>query len=142
MLDLMVDLVVDAVTRPSPITAGAMMHLIDCYCGSGLFCICSSLHFDVCAGIEDNEMAISDARENAASNSIRNCNFMAASANEYSRARCPLLSAVQSRTAKRRTATTTKRRVVACHWGISSGIRRWFWLARHARGACWSSLIS
>ena len=80
MLDLMVDLVVDAATRASPTTGGAMTHLIDCYCGSGLFCIGSSSHFDVCVGIEVNEMAISEARENAASNGIRNCDFVAASA--------------------------------------------------------------
>jgi 23S rRNA (uracil1939-C5)-methyltransferase/tRNA (uracil-5-)-methyltransferase len=80
MLDLMVDLVVDAATKASPTTGGAMTHLIDCYCGSGLFCIGSSSHFDVCVGIEVNEIAISEARENAASNGIRNCDFVAASA--------------------------------------------------------------
>ena len=80
MLDLMVDLVVDAATKASPTTGAAMTHLIDCYCGSGLFCIGSSSHFDVCVGIEVNEIAISEARENAASNGIRNCDFVAASA--------------------------------------------------------------
>ena len=80
MLDLMVDLVVDAATKASPTTGAAMTHLIDCYCGSGLFCIGSSSHFDVCVGIEVNEIAITEARENAASNGIRNCDFVAASA--------------------------------------------------------------
>jgi tRNA/tmRNA/rRNA uracil-C5-methylase (TrmA/RlmC/RlmD family) len=79
MLDLMVDLVVDAATKASP-GGKTMTHLIDCYCGSGLFCIGSSSSFDVCVGIEVNEMAISEARENAALNGIRNCDFVAASA--------------------------------------------------------------
>jgi 23S rRNA (uracil1939-C5)-methyltransferase/tRNA (uracil-5-)-methyltransferase len=79
MLDLMVDLVVDAATAASP-DGMAMTHLIDCYCGSGLFCIGSSSHFDVCVGIEVNEMAITEARDNALLNGIRNCDFVAASA--------------------------------------------------------------
>ena len=61
----MVDLVLDAATRASPTTGGAMTHLIDCYCGSGLFYIDSSSHLDVCVGIEVNEMSLSEARENA-----------------------------------------------------------------------------
>ncbi len=92
MLDLMVDLVVDAATRASPATGGAMTHLIDCYCGSGLFCIGSSSHFDVCVGIEVNEVAISEARENAASNGIRNCDFVAASAEAIFSSEVPVVA--------------------------------------------------
>ena len=72
MLDLRVYLVLDAATRASPTTGGAMTHLINCYCGSGLFYIDSSSHLDVCVGIEVNEISISEARENAASNGIEN----------------------------------------------------------------------
>jgi 23S rRNA (uracil1939-C5)-methyltransferase/tRNA (uracil-5-)-methyltransferase len=57
-----------------------MMHLIDWYCGSGLFCIGPLLRFDTCIGIEVNKMAISEAQENAALNSVRNRDFVAASA--------------------------------------------------------------
>jgi 23S rRNA (uracil1939-C5)-methyltransferase/tRNA (uracil-5-)-methyltransferase len=142
MLDLMVDLVMDAATRASPTTGGEMTHLIDCYCGSGLFCIGSSSHFDVCVGIEVNEMAISEARENAASNGICNCYFVAASAEAIFSSEVPFVVGSAIDDVKRRTRMTMKRRVVACYRGISPGIRRWFWSARRARGAQWSSSIS
>jgi len=79
MLPKMVDLVVDAATVPSP-SGKAMTHLIDCYCGSGLFAIGSSSSFEACVGIEVNEMAVEEARENAALNGIENCAFVSASA--------------------------------------------------------------
>ncbi|KAK1742346.1 tRNA (uracil-5-)-methyltransferase [Skeletonema marinoi] len=79
MLPKMVDLVVDAATIPSP-SGKAMTHLIDCYCGSGLFAIGSSSSFEACVGIEVNEMAVEEARENAALNGIENCAFVSASA--------------------------------------------------------------
>ena len=79
MLPKMVDLVVDAATAPSP-TGKAMTHLIDCYCGSGLFAIGSSSSFEACVGIEVNELAVEEARENAALNNIENCAFVSASA--------------------------------------------------------------
>lgn len=79
MLPKMVDLVVDAATKVSPY-GKEMTHLIDCYCGSGLFAIGSSSSFDVCVGIEVNEKAVEEARENAALNGIVNCNFVSASA--------------------------------------------------------------
>ncbi len=141
MLDLMVDLVMDATTRASPTTGGAMTHLIDCYCGSGLFCIGSSLHFDVCIGIKVNKMAISEAWENAASNGICNCDFVAASAKAIFLSKVPFVVGSAINDVKRRTRMTTKRRVVACYRGISPGIRRWFWSALRARGAQWSSSI-
>mmetsp|Transcript_29895 Transcript_29895/g.62906 ORF Transcript_29895/g.62906 Transcript_29895/m.62906 type:complete len:602 (-) Transcript_29895:51-1856(-) len=79
MLTKMVDLVVTAATQKSP--AGEdMTHLIDCYCGSGLFAIGSSSSFDVCVGIEVNDKAVEEARENAALNGIENCAFVSASA--------------------------------------------------------------
>ena len=79
MLPKMVDLVVDAATIPSP-SGKAMTHLIDCYCGSGLFAIGSSSSFEACVGIEVNEMAVEEARENAALNGIENTAFVSASA--------------------------------------------------------------
>jgi tRNA (uracil-5-)-methyltransferase len=80
MLDLTVDLVMDAAMGASPATGRTMMHLINCYCGSGLFCIGPLLHFNACVGIEVNKVAISEAQENAASNGICNREFMAMSA--------------------------------------------------------------
>ena len=79
MLPLMVDYVVSAASAP---TAGGhrMTHLIDCYCGSGLFCLGSSHKFDICVGIEVNSNAIEEARANARLNAITNCAFVAASA--------------------------------------------------------------
>lgn len=80
MLPIMADLVVNAATRVSRTTGQTMTHLIDCYCGSGLFCIASSSKFNVCVGIEVNEKAIEEARDNALLNGIHNCDFVAASA--------------------------------------------------------------
>jgi tRNA/tmRNA/rRNA uracil-C5-methylase (TrmA/RlmC/RlmD family) len=79
MLDLTVDLVMDAARGASPTTGGTMTHLINCYCRSGLFCIGPLLHFDTCISIKINEVAISEARENAASNGVSNRNSVAAS---------------------------------------------------------------
>jgi tRNA/tmRNA/rRNA uracil-C5-methylase (TrmA/RlmC/RlmD family) len=122
ILDLMVDVVIDAATRASPTTGGAMMHLIDCYCGSGLFCAGSSLHFDVCIGIKVNKMAISEAWENAALKGICNCDFVAVSAKAIFLSEVPFVVGSAIDDVKRRTTMTTKRRVVACYRGISPGI--------------------
>lgn len=79
MLSVMVDKVVETATKPT--TAGTpMTHLIDCYCGSGLFCLSTSKYFDQCVGIEVNAKAIDEACMNAEINGIRNCAFVAASA--------------------------------------------------------------
>ena len=80
MLDLTVDLVMDAARGASPTTGGTMTHLINCYCRFGLFCIGPSLRFDTCIGIKVNEVAISKARENVALNGVRNRDFVAMSA--------------------------------------------------------------
>ncbi len=90
MLDLTVDLVMDAVTGASPSTGRTMMHFINCYCGSGLFCIGPLLRFDTCIGIEVNKMAMSKARENAALNGIRNRNFVAVSAEAIFSSKVPV----------------------------------------------------
>lgn len=79
MLPVMVDYVVAAAIKPAE-GGRKMTHLIDCYCGSGLFCLTSAHAFDTCVGIEVNPIAIEEARANAALNSISNCAFVAASA--------------------------------------------------------------
>jgi 23S rRNA (uracil1939-C5)-methyltransferase/tRNA (uracil-5-)-methyltransferase len=79
MLPVMVDHVVAAAIKPAD-GGRKMTHLIDCYCGSGLFCLTSAHAFDTCVGIEVNPLAIEEARANAALNSISNCAFVAASA--------------------------------------------------------------
>jgi tRNA (uracil-5-)-methyltransferase len=79
MLPVMVNHVVEAATKPSP--AGlTMTHLIDCYCGSGLFGLTTAAHFQQCVGIEVNANAIEEAKINAELNGISNCAFVAASA--------------------------------------------------------------
>lgn len=69
MLPIMVDHVVDAAVKPNS-NGDKMTHLIDCYCGSGLFCLSSSSHFDVCVGIEVNEKAVEEASVNAKLNKV------------------------------------------------------------------------
>ena len=59
---------------------GAMTHLVDCYCGSGMFALSCAAHFDRVVGIEINDKAIAEAQANAAANRISNCEFRAASA--------------------------------------------------------------
>jgi tRNA/tmRNA/rRNA uracil-C5-methylase (TrmA/RlmC/RlmD family) len=71
MLDLMVDLVVDAATWTSPTTGRTMTHLM-------------------CIGIEVNKVAISKARENTASNGIRNHNFVDESAQAIFSSKVPV----------------------------------------------------
>ena len=79
MLPVMDDLVVNAARKPNG-RGDAMSHLIDCYCGSGLFCLGSAKHFDVCVGIEVNDLAVQEAEGNAELNGITNCKFVSASA--------------------------------------------------------------
>jgi len=57
-----------------------MTHLVDCYCGSGLFAISAALHFDTVVGIEINNKAVKEATDNAVANNITNCQFQAATA--------------------------------------------------------------
>ena len=80
VLPLMVDAVIEAATRPVTVAGDRPTHLIDCYCGSGLFALSAASHFELCVGIEVNEKAIGEATNNAEMNDISNCQFMAASA--------------------------------------------------------------
>jgi 23S rRNA (uracil1939-C5)-methyltransferase/tRNA (uracil-5-)-methyltransferase len=75
----MVELVREASTRGNP-DGTVMTHLIDCYCGSGMFCISAASSFEVCVGIEVNERAVVEAGANAELNNITNCDFVCASA--------------------------------------------------------------
>jgi len=54
--------------------------LIDAYCGSGLFSLGAASHFQQVYGIELNDKAIAAARQNAASNNIRNVVYFSGSA--------------------------------------------------------------
>lgn len=90
MLPVMLDGTVKAATQKSA-AGNAMTHLIDCYCGSGLFTLGSSASFDVCVGIEVNDRAVTEARENAALNGIRNCAFVSASAEAIFESKEPVL---------------------------------------------------
>jgi tRNA/tmRNA/rRNA uracil-C5-methylase (TrmA/RlmC/RlmD family) len=55
-------------------------HLIDAYCGSGLFALSAAAHFQHVSGIEVSESAVVKARHNADINGISHAQFTAASA--------------------------------------------------------------
>ena len=79
VLPLMVDSVLDAAVAPTE-SGKRPSHLIDCYCGSGLFALSAASKFDLCVGIEVNDKAVQEATDNAVLNSILNCQFVSASA--------------------------------------------------------------
>ncbi len=55
---------------------GPVTHLVDAYCGSGLFCLTAADGFEEAAGIEISESSIDWARRNAERNGITNCRFL------------------------------------------------------------------
>ncbi|KAJ2019379.1 tRNA(m5U54)methyltransferase [Coemansia sp. S85] len=55
---------------------GELRHLIDAYCGSGLFGIACHAGFDKVLGIEISNESISCANDNAKMNGIDNCDFL------------------------------------------------------------------
>ena len=58
-----------------------MTHFVDCYCGSGLFCLSAAQHFETCVGIEINKKAILEAQNNAEANGLsQKCTFEASRA--------------------------------------------------------------
>jgi tRNA/tmRNA/rRNA uracil-C5-methylase (TrmA/RlmC/RlmD family) len=57
-------------------------HLLDAYCGSGLFGICAAPHFAEVTGVEISETAVAKARHNAELNGLANCTFTAADAQQ------------------------------------------------------------
>jgi tRNA (uracil-5-)-methyltransferase len=80
-----VPIMVDEVVRFSslPSSRGTnMTHLVDCYCGSGLFALSASHKFHTVVGIEVNQRSVEEATQNAYDNVITNCHFRSASA-EY-----------------------------------------------------------
>ena len=60
--------------------ASGARHLVDAYCGSGLFALSAARHFESVHGIEVSEDAVRKAAENAAANRLLNCRFVAGSA--------------------------------------------------------------
>jgi len=84
VLPLMVQAVIDAAVAPARMTdedgpRKTMTHLVDCYCGSGLFAISAAAHFEVVRGIEINDRAVAEATRNAQQNNLTNCHFLSAS---------------------------------------------------------------
>ena len=55
-------------------------HLVDAYCGSGLFALAASRRFARVSGVEISESSIVWARANAVRNGIENCTFYAGDA--------------------------------------------------------------
>ncbi len=55
---------------------GDVTHLVDAYCGSGLFCLTSAREFESAVGIEISESSIDWAKRNASQNGITNCRFI------------------------------------------------------------------
>ena len=60
--------------------ASGARHLVDAYCGSGLFALTAAPAFERVAGVELSESSVRFARENAAANGIANATFLAADA--------------------------------------------------------------
>ncbi|HVU18827.1 MAG TPA: class I SAM-dependent RNA methyltransferase [Candidatus Didemnitutus sp.] len=60
--------------------ATGAQHLVDAYCGSGLFALACASRFAGVAGVEISESSIRFARENAAANGIGNATFIAGDA--------------------------------------------------------------
>jgi 23S rRNA (uracil1939-C5)-methyltransferase/tRNA (uracil-5-)-methyltransferase len=75
VLPRLVDHVVAEARQPLKAAAAAASaggkvatHLIDAYCGGGLFCLAAAAHFEQCAGIEISALNIASAQRNAALN--------------------------------------------------------------------------
>ena len=65
--------------REQAASSGAR-HLVDAYCGSGLFALSAASAFDQVAGVEVSESSVTFARENALANGITNARFVAGDA--------------------------------------------------------------
>jgi 23S rRNA (uracil1939-C5)-methyltransferase/tRNA (uracil-5-)-methyltransferase len=61
-------------------SAHGATHLVDAYCGSGLFALSSAPAFKQVAGVEISESSIVWAKENATANGIENVEFRASDA--------------------------------------------------------------
>lgn len=61
-------------------SAGGVRHLVDAYCGSGLFALTAAARFERIAGVEISAQAVDRARANARRNGIGHAEFLAADA--------------------------------------------------------------
>ena len=61
---------------------GEVTHLVDAYCGSGLFCLAAADAFESAIGLEISESSIDWAQRNAKQNGIENCRFVQGDAAE------------------------------------------------------------
>ena len=61
---------------------GGARHLVDAYCGSGLFSLFGAREFDTVTGIEISVSAVERARGNAGRNGLANCTFTAGTAGD------------------------------------------------------------
>lgn len=82
VLPLMIQHVLQQAIRPSLLSRKDMTHLIDCYCGSGLFAISLAKYFHNVIGIELNTKAIMEATYNAQYNNITNYQFVSSTASD------------------------------------------------------------
>jgi 23S rRNA (uracil1939-C5)-methyltransferase/tRNA (uracil-5-)-methyltransferase len=73
VLPLMVDHVL------SKASGDGCTHLIDAYCGSGLFSLCGAKSFETVTGVEVSELAIVAAKASAVENNITNVQFFCSS---------------------------------------------------------------
>lgn len=71
---------VDHITMEAAGKGGAIDYVVDCYCGSGLFCLSCASSFEEVIGIEISESSIDWARRNAEANEISNARFVAGDA--------------------------------------------------------------
>lgn len=62
--------------------SGGARHLVDAYCGSGLFSLFGAREFESVTGIEISVSAVERARGNAARNGLANCTFTAGTAGD------------------------------------------------------------
>ncbi|MDH4410007.1 MAG: class I SAM-dependent RNA methyltransferase [Verrucomicrobiales bacterium] len=62
--------------RDEALGDGDVTHLVDAYCGSGLFCLTAASAFTEAVGIEISESSVDWAKRNADRNGIKNCRFI------------------------------------------------------------------
>ena len=56
--------------------SGGARHLVDAYCGSGLFCLTAADRFEEAVGVEVSEQSVAYASKNAEANGIANARFV------------------------------------------------------------------
>lgn len=71
---------VDHIISEAAGESASIDHVVDCYCGSGLFCLSCASSFEEVIGIEISESSIDWARRNAEANAITNARFVAGDA--------------------------------------------------------------